>query len=1821
MPSRFLKLLLPCLLAFAALAAAQDTPSPQDAPRIIARYKQMLAANPVDGVALDRLWKIYQDQSQTAQLLADYKTAADANDFASAEILGLLQRRAGDTAAASAAFHQAAALNPQSPQPHLALAQLLTDQSASADAATEYETAVGLLAADDKALPDVLFKLGSAWFVAGDKEKASAAWERIVAINPANIDLRQRLAENYAANNLPDKALAHYTYIAANGEAPQRVAALQGIARIQQAAGNVDAAIQSMETAITLTAPGNWLRVELQTQLIRQYQRSGRTDELAARWQKATTDNPRDTAAWLQLVELYERTGDPAQEAGAVKKLSDLLPGEIDYKTKLARLDFRLDHLDEASALYDEILKNRPADADIIFERAQIDAQRGAPKLARDRIEAFLLTTPGDAALTGRAVDFYTQHRMFDTVEDHLKSAATGDEASTLALAAFYYSQHRDPEARRALQSLVKPAGTPELQAAAHIKIAAVLREQKDTQGALDELQQAVQLQPQSRAARLAQGALLSGAGRFDEALPALEEAYELGKTDVEREEADTQLFQMFEMRAAHDRQDSPVKPTLRGNTLAAATPDTLSRYIDTLSAAATKNPSVDGWLRVARWLSWDRKNQPALQAALKAVALDPGSIPARGMAVKLCSPADAGVALAQLQELVKLNPAKQTAYLCQVGRLEWESGQNDQSIQLFTALEKSNPGDLDVLAGLATALERAGRRDEAIATLQRALDIAPATRKHEIAPALVRLLEGMKMHAKAVGVLSAVTDAQPDDTQRATAFQDLLAYGTRHDSLDWLQAQYEQKLRVNPDDDFARAALAKIYKANGRESDALRLLGDAAFTARDQVAALRELVAEAEAAGDFDIAILNQKRVALTAPPDDPTDLEKLAILQETNIDLDSASTTWDRIASGYFTDPAALSAASAYFLRWDMPEKARPLLRKASALEPANLQTLTTLAQLAANAGDNKEALTCSEKILQNSTPEKEGPILRIPGLDPVDDVATDWNYFSGFAVLDPRLDARTPLDIRHAWRQQGLDISGTAAPRFAAISGISAILRDSGDKPALDAWLARWRAPSATPDEALRAFYFSGAHDSALKLVDDLARAHPPGTDFAQARIWIALQSGEYAMLSRWITDPARNIQERTFFMSAIHALINGTRAGDGDPAYVKGLFPDSLKPSELMWNVAVEFAERGNYAQGIRLGERVFRASRSQRASYGLELAHWYIYAGDLDGASRTLRAAIDSDGDTGDREVFSAMREYYLLLPENERAAFIESRAASVKQNPAHLALSLAMLYGLQGDRDRAGEQISKLLALRPMSVMTDSSATPASRTWSFILGAGEQFQWWRLNNVAIDLWEKSLKDEAAIEIDGPEVADIVHEIRARLFIAKLTTANPVEASMLLDDYLRTATPEAARTVATLLEDGSFFAQNVKMYQRLLELTPRNRYLLDGLLDAARAANDFDAQKNALQQAAADAIQDGNGSYYQIAYELIDLLSEARHYRSAQRTVEQALLNFPYRRELMLQAADIYAARHEDRLAEKTLRSVLSSQPADQAIRGMLVNFLEATGQPATAIQVLARPGAPGAEENARLAGLYLKTGQTAKAEAAAWKVLQSPTCDLIPGLAAAFIAKGESRQAQKLLLVALARSRDPAVLFAAQSQLLDSLPADASSSLVRALTQPLRDFLPAGARLHPDTGDNPGIGAQFYDLQEKLAQKFHHEDTLQALYAADWKQGAGAIDAGVRLIRLQAQAGRADALRATCDLMFARCDFTPGAMAAIQSALEETAVVEKPPSLKKGGGACPCIPARRFTCPPSHPGARRSGPQSRCRTSPRKTRRPLRLQG
>lgn len=1754
----------PVILSLLLCAAAAHA-EPSLSPKVLDRYKQMLAANPGEGTALDRLWKAYSESGQTGQLIDEYKGAGT---FASEMILGHLYKKAARLDEAAAAFARAAKLDAASPLPSLALARMHSEKGAPAEAAAEFEKAIAALPANDPRRGETLLQLGSAWLAANDIEKAATAWERTIELDPSNLDLRRRLADSYVQNRLGDRALPHLDYLKSHSAPAERAQALQQIALIHQGAGGVDDAIRALDEALAGTAPGNWLRADLESQLIRLHQRYHRTEELEARWKKAAADSPRDLGAILQLVNLYERLGDLDQQRAWLEKLTALAPKSTDFRARLARLHVQLDQLEPAAAIYDQLIKEQPGNSDFAFERARIDVLRDAMPAARQRIAALLAARRGDEAVRQKALEFYETHRLTDLVEQHLTAdAANGSEETILALANFYFAQKRDADAKRTLNRLLHPNDSLAQQAAGQARIAQILKDQNEPAAAVAAITAAIGLQPENREFFLLLAELESARANYGPARLACERAFELSRTEAERLEADQKLFESIRNgspRAANETPRRPLNLPLGAALVAGGNGDKtnpeLEDYLLKLTRFAAEAPSVDRWLRVARWHLWNRSPRVAQECAQQALSLEPNSIAARELLVKLAAnDPQSPVAVNHLEELMKIDPAGKAGYQRRAGQLELQAGHVEDALRIFTELAAANPGNLDALTDLALAQQRAEQWRPALATWQQVFSITPPARRKEALANLRRIYEKLDMAAEAGALMLREIDAQTEEKERFSLFQELLAHATKFRLLPWLRDELEKRREQRADDYFTSIALGRTLKALGDKAAAFDLFADASFAASNQAETLPELVREAEDLHKTETAARLQAQLVRIVPQRYSEGFEKLAQLQERSFAIEEAAKTWEKVVARFPRDAVALQHAVDFQLKWGTPTRAAELLRRIRKVEPTNVRALAQLAELDLEAGLVDEARLCLEELLEFSPPEKSGDPIRFPALKSEEAARLQNAYLNTVRMRRGRPTAEALRALRSFWVDDAASSKNESELRLGAVRDLARIVQMKGDAATTNAWVARWRKAAATaPSEALWALFYSGATGPLLDQVEELAK-HPEIEPRArQAFMWFALQTGEFDRLAKWLQAPERTAVDRDYLLVAISEYL-GPTGGRTDPGLLDSKFSAAVRTR--LWQTAMTFAARNRFHEATQLGQQVFDALTTQRPKIGIELAHWYLFAGETDAAKRVLRAAIEGSGEGYEAPVYAALREYFLLLPAGERAAFARNFIRTATDGPSklHAELSAALLHGLSGNDSAARESLGRVLQLRAMSPIADDEAgSSATRYWNFVLNAGAQLQQWQLGRLATFMWEKALGDEALIRLQmqaqGEQIRARTLEIRTRLTASRMVRASSVEAEQLVAEYARAAGVEGVIPLAESLESIGAFARSIEIYRQLWEREPTNPHALRNILNACRTASDADTLEDVLWRCV-------RGGFYRmndvanrdIIMQLADALEARGDFPQAQAVLEQRSENAQRDTRVLIRLAQLHEHANRPEAAEAAYRKALTLEPGNANARVALAAVLEGRDQIAAAIELLEH--STGAEADAKLAQLYLKAGRLEDAFAALERLpaasVVAPTLVCVTILA----EKGQLVQARCALRNALAKNPEPGSAFPIQSRLVELLTANDDRALILRELRRLRRF----------AGEMAELLSGYFDVAIHQAARLGCEAEVLRELTEDWADGDGSVAAGAALVEWKLTRKDTRGADAVCTKLLARDDLGENVLQKLIGVLEKEA--------------------------------------------------------
>jgi tetratricopeptide (TPR) repeat protein len=1727
-------------------------------PKALERYEQMLATNPVEGIPLDRLWDASVEAGQSAQLLARYATR---ETFAGRLVYGHLLKRIGRREDARVAYESAAQLEPTNALPALALGELHLQNERPRDAAPWLEKALTLLPPDDPRVADIALRVGAAWLASGEVATAVNAWEKTAARAPANLELRWKLVDTYTSNQLAGRAIPHLEYLAAHASPSDRTRAYEQLARVHEGAGRADEAIAALEKGIALTGAGNWVRANLQSQLIRIHQRHQRIDELAEKWRAFAAANPRDAGAWQQLIDLFDRTGDLAGQRAALESLIALTPRNFETRLRYARLLAKMDDAEGAIARYDQLLGEQPTHPDLVFERARLDVLRDAAPNARMRILALLQRKPGDEALQARAVEFFETHHMNDALEERLReTAATGAEEPLIALARFYFSQRRDAEARATLQRIIPRGGTPVAQAAAIQRIAQTLRAQGDVAGAIESLRSAARLAPDNRDVQMLLGELENARGNASAARAALELAFRASRTDAEALEADQKLFDA--MRSESSNEATSAEPRAfsiarnEANTTSISTP-ALQDQLLALTRAAASEGTVAAWLRAARWQLWTRNPRVAQECAQQALTIEANSRAAHEFMVKLAlADAQPARAIHHLQELMQIDPAQAPQYRRRIAQIEAQGNRTDEALRIFRELAAADPGSLEALNDVALAEQRAERWNEALVTCRQIYARSPAARKRDAATQLLRVYERLRLPREAAALLLERVDAEPDDKERTTLFHDLLTLCAKNQLLPWLRDEFEKRRKARVDDYFTGLALGRVLKSLGEKEAAFDLLASVCFAAPDPAESLPELVHEAEELRKFEAAARLQEQLIKIVPSARMETFTKLAQLQERNFDIEGAARTWEKITNLFPRQTDALLHAVEFELEWGTGTRARTLLRKVCALEPANVRALSSLADLELEAGASADAEKHFEEILR-SAPAERGGSIRFPAWHPEDAGRLQTTYLDTVRLRRGQPSSEAMRALRSFWVDDQPHLKSDGEVRLEAIRQLARLIENRGDKNALTAWIDRWRKGNNPPTETLCALYHAGANTA---LLDELENLMAAGTgdvpaQAKQAFLWLALQTRQFDRLSKWLRMRQRTAADRDFLLVALGQYLQ-SQGAPIDPQAIERLFPRGFRLR--LWQAAQMFAQRGRFREAVQLGQRVFDGLSTQRAAYGLDLANWYLYLGEVRAARTVLRASIERPGESFDAPMYSALRQYWMLLPTNERAGFAENFLATMPRTvpPLHEAICRAALHGLQGERTAAEHALQRLLDFGAMSHFSDDeSGNSASRAWEFILQAGAQLESWHLDHLAMFIWDAALRDPALVRLQtqaqGAQVQTRATEVRTRLTALKISHADPDAREDLVADYRRHLAQDDLMPLAEALETRGAFARGIETSAKIWESEPSNPHALRNLVGACRTGNDPETLERVLRRCVDEGIYRANeAAHRDLALQLTDVLEtrgalvEARDLLAA---VSAATGNDS---KLLLRLGKLQESTQQLLAAARTYRRVLSIEPANAAASMALASLAEAQRDFAGAIAQLEKPGT--GDVDLKLAELYVKAGRRDDALSVVDRAVPGNHIAVTLTTANALASSGALREAIILLRNGIRRGKDFRASFPMQVRLIELLPPTTDRNTT------VREW----RRLREMAGDDRNLLGEYYDLLSAQAPRLACEKEALAELNDDAQGGSGLLPAGAALVEWHFQHQNGSTAEALATRLLRRNDLSEPAAQKIARAAE-----------------------------------------------------------
>jgi tetratricopeptide (TPR) repeat protein len=1717
-------------IGWASVAAAQTE-------RVIQRYEQAARANPVDGLPVERIWEWYREHDQLESVIARY-LAAGRNDLAAALIAGHLLKRSGRFDEAATAYQDALRLHPESPLPWRSRADLELTRNHKADAAAALERAIQNISDRDSQKVDWLIELGGLWQAQLEFEKAKRAWTTAVQLAPGNIELRLRLARISEKNHQLDDAVAHYQIVAVSGSPYQKTESFREIARIERGRHQFEAAVSALEHAIQLTAPGNWVRSDLQTQLIQIYQEANRGAELEKKWQSLARANPRDLGALQQLALFYERAGRAEEECATLRQMLELMPNTIAFKSKLADLTALQGDLAEAARLYDQLVSQQPTNVDFQLARARLDVQLGHLAEAERRVRTLVQNRSQDDAVRTRVIDFLSRYRLETAAEQVLEQAAAADpEEDTPALVQFLLRKHRFLPARIALESWLRLDSSRYAKGAEFFKEAGYPLEGEAL------LRLALRIDAQNRQAVEALLELLIARNDVAGARKLIEASYASATAAEWRRDLDQRLFNLLSVVDERAMTNPLSTPAVVKNV-------EIDTFIKALERTARQTDQSEDYLRLAIWRDWTHDGEAAVAAAQRAVELDSKNIAAREHLVDFAlKTKNWYVAQTQLRELAERNPDASANYICKLADIFLDLGQVQDATVSLQRLKAMVGSNVQELADLAAAFRRANRPVEGLEIWERAYRQSIGAQRKEMLEPFVRALTEMGQPSKAARVLLDFFDQQANPSEQRMAFDALLDYCDRTTLLPWLEGEIAGRRDQHPNDYILQNCVAKVLQREGRGAEAFDLLQKAYFCAPDPAASLRALVGEAERTGRLATACDYQKKLVYFAPPDDPQPLLKLAALEIA--DFRDPTGTWDQLIVRFPRDVDVLTQAARYFDRRLFTDRVLELLLKVVDLDPDNVEALYSVGCIRQERHQFEIARSCFERVIAATTgEEREGEILRYP----LPEIAIgSAGYEAALRLRDWYSRGGIEDSVRVFWRanHQNRPATTDLDRRLDSVSRWVACVNDSASGNEVRAvWFHKEiREPTA----ALWAYFAAGDFSRMLTLLASHLAATPKVRDLQQAYLWYAMETRQYVTLRRWIDPEDPNFNEQRTLLLAVLANFLKTHPRDDLAGLIESLFPGGQGPVSALWDSARVFAACGRYDQAITLGKLAFGRAVLRRCQMANEIARWLIDTDQPERAREILAIAIQGRAEKMDEDFVSSLRALYELTAEDQRAPLLDAflpkgdgRGATNREE-----LAAACLLGWSGQYALAERRLTHVF--QQPAWAGDDTLGPIDdvgrRACQFADQTARLFLAHELQPLARFLWEKMVADRAFAQLQSDACREAIDEFRTKLAELDLGAAKPSQAAEILDEIRDVDSLDALRALATQMETKRQFRLAALVYDRLYREAPTSASQFRTVQEMIQATGDPTLMLTLLEPIIEGTVPLPIGiDRSEVVLRLSAVYTQSGQPAHAKALLEQALRTEPGNEDYLKAFATLPDLPSGE--AEKAWYQLLALKPGNpEYVQGLAILCLR-TGRSDEAERLFREANSAKSVAPARTEGIpdgsSLDQSDIDNLIQKAYQAIREGVPASVSDIATDLKRLGRPKEAVELMRSAVESAQEQNVKFFLEHRLITDFLATEDLETGRDL-ETLRDLAFA----------QPSLAVGFYQTLQKLAGNGLRY--AKGLLESDW--AAGVALAGEMMVQTylanKDDAHAEETLRKLIDLPFLNDD----ALARLQSEL------------------------------------------------------------
>jgi tetratricopeptide (TPR) repeat protein len=989
---------------------------------VLERYRRILHDNPRDeeGGSFERMYRLYLDGPGVDQLVREYETAAkeNPNDANIHLILGHIYKRLGKEGKAIEEYRRAVKLSPENYYLRFVLGRAYLSLRQYDDAIAELERAASLkpkertpIYADD--LLDIYRSLGKAYLRKNRPDDAVKAWRKIAELESEDVYLRQELADLFVEQGLYPEAIEQYRAIIRMKKSdPYKVCqSLREIGRIYELMGEYEKAMDAYEQILTKTAPGHWLRREIQSRITAIYMRRNNLSGLIEYYRGKIRENPTDPELLGLLAEAYVENGRMKEAVETYREGLNRFPQDIGLRLGLIRVLEKAKRYQEAASEYGILIERDPNRIEIYRDLGALYLRMKRPEKAKATWERFVRRRPDDATTHAMVAEIYSQFDFPDEAAAHYEKAIELDPGNLDYLEVLGELYLKSGDRERAISTWRGMVGSESLATSAnYARLSEVLLRRKNRYGepvfleeALDAMKKAVELAPEDFHLRKRYAEMLLEAGRYEAALKGFDEAAKLAPSELLRMKMEDEVLEIYERQGVLEE---------RIRELESKRDDDYRRYVK-LARMYVRMNDLDRTMRNLQ----------------KALELAPDKAYLLGWQAELYRRMGRLMEAIQVNNrLIKLDKANAREYYITIARLKDQLNRREEARAAMNQAIALNPRDSEGYRLLAEMESRWGNDEAAVELLKKAMKLeGDSPELHGLLANIYR--KGSKLHMAAEQYWTCLK-LSGDMMTKLSYVKPLIEIYSGMDKLDELQERFTLMARSRGAGVVPILALAKIDEFLGDLSGAREKVAQALSKRPMQPEILRELVRLSVEGGDIKDAVEYQRLLAEAEPSDQ--NLIKLGeLMLEAGYER-KAINTWNQMLEGREDDPKTYLELTALMVKNDLIDEA-----------------IATLKHIDPRRTDDPELLyRIGVTYLELSRPELSKPYFRkllyLPNGEPLGRrMGSTLTYDVLLKELELARDLESKIKGAQPWRPRNL-----AEMQAAALVWLEEIAQQRGD-----------------------------------------------------------------------------------------------------------------------------------------------------------------------------------------------------------------------------------------------------------------------------------------------------------------------------------------------------------------------------------------------------------------------------------------------------------------------------------------------------------------------------------------------------------------------------------------------------------------------------------------------------------------------------------------------------------------------------------------------------------------------------------------------------